>query len=331
MSIRITRVVAVAGSLAAAACRACHRRSSSRGHLALSPPTLLLRGENLAAAKARLRAHDATLRPAYDALIRDADVALKAGPFSVTQKHRTPPSGDKHDYMSLAPYWWPDTTKRDGLPFIRRDGDVNPESRLDTDSPRFGQMSDAVEALESCLLLHRRGEIRRARRGVVADVVPRSWHAHEPESALRPGNSRRDGRQRDRHHRHAQHVEHRRRCPAAAERAAVDSRRTKARCASGVAAISRGCRRAFRGRRRRRRRTIMEPGTTHRPQPSRCSSATARSRADWSVRARNSGSARRSRPTAGSRRSFRAPGRSTTACSTSSRSRGWRNWDGMSA
>ena len=37
--------------------------------------------------------------------------------------------GDKHDYLSFGSYWWPDPDKPDGLPYIRRDGGVNPESQ----------------------------------------------------------------------------------------------------------------------------------------------------------------------------------------------------------
>ena len=134
-------------SLFAAACRSPSAKPVLNGQPSVAPPTILLRGGNLAAVKSRLLSGDASLRPAYDALLRDARAALTAGPFSVTQKGRVAPSGDRHDYMSLAPYWWPDPTKPSGLPFIRRDGEVNPESRSDTDSPRFGQMSDAVETL----------------------------------------------------------------------------------------------------------------------------------------------------------------------------------------
>jgi len=74
---------------------------------------------------------------AYKNLITNAETALNEGVFSVMDKKRTPPSGDKHDYLSMGPYWWPDTTKADGLPYIRRDGEVNPETRgeyVDTDS-----------------------------------------------------------------------------------------------------------------------------------------------------------------------------------------------------
>ena len=37
----------------------------------------------------------------------------------------------------MGPYWWPDTTKIDGLPYIRRDCELNPEIHgeyVDTDS-----------------------------------------------------------------------------------------------------------------------------------------------------------------------------------------------------
>ncbi|MEI9974387.1 MAG: alginate lyase family protein [Ignavibacteriota bacterium] len=44
---------------------------------------------------------------------------MARGPYSVVQKSRVPPSGDKHDYLSQAPYWWPDPAKPDGLPYIR--------------------------------------------------------------------------------------------------------------------------------------------------------------------------------------------------------------------
>ena len=151
---------------------ACRSSTSTAPSTAASAPIelLVLRADNLARAKAGVRANDAKFRDAYDDLLRDANVALTVGPFSVTQKKRTPPSGDKHDYMSLAPYWWPDSTKPGGVPFIRRDGDVNPESRLDTDSPRFGAMADAVETLALAYYFS-----NDARYGARAAELVRAW------------------------------------------------------------------------------------------------------------------------------------------------------------
>jgi len=90
---------------------------------------------------------DAAVASARERLVRAAEQALAAGPFSVMQKTRVPPSGDKHDFLSLAPYWWPDPARRGGMPYLRRDGEVNPESRRGTDDGPFTQMHEAVWAL----------------------------------------------------------------------------------------------------------------------------------------------------------------------------------------
>jgi hypothetical protein len=85
-------------------------------------------------------------RPAFEDLLSDADEALKGGVYSVTFKNLTPEGGTKNDYMSMGPYWWPDPEKPDGLPYIRRDGEVNPE-RDKLDSPQLGKMINSVRAL----------------------------------------------------------------------------------------------------------------------------------------------------------------------------------------
>jgi hypothetical protein len=48
--------------------------------------------------------------------------------------------------MSIGPYWWPDPEKENGLPYIRRDGEINPE-RNKTDRPQLGAMIDHVRTL----------------------------------------------------------------------------------------------------------------------------------------------------------------------------------------
>ena len=81
-------------------------------------------------------------------LTKKADVILaKAQLYSVMDKVQTPPSGDKHDYMSQGPYWWPDTTKKDGKPYIRRDGIRNPEIDLISDSEEMDWMTEDVVTL----------------------------------------------------------------------------------------------------------------------------------------------------------------------------------------
>lgn len=119
-----------------------------RGHkVDAAPQTILVRGETLVRTRTEIRAGNPLIAAAFRRLVSDADSALTTGPWSVTQKTHMPPSGDKHDYLSLAPYWWPDPAKPNGLPYIRRDGEMNPATRVDHDGLRFQAMVDAVEAL----------------------------------------------------------------------------------------------------------------------------------------------------------------------------------------
>ncbi len=128
----------------------------------------------------RSRLTDAALRPAMEALRRDAGGALKAGPFSVTQKERVAPSGDKHDYFSLAPYWWPDPKSKDGLPYIRRDGETNPDSKRGVDAPLIGEMAGAVETL--AVAYYFTGEERYAERSA---LLIRAWFL-DPATKMNP-------------------------------------------------------------------------------------------------------------------------------------------------
>ncbi|WP_305009412.1 alginate lyase family protein [Hymenobacter mellowenesis] len=80
-------------------------------------------------------------------LLSEANAALKRGPYTITTKPQTPPSGDKHDYISQAPYWWPDPTKPDGKPYIQKDGLRNPESEAMKDSDTMSKLCADVQKL----------------------------------------------------------------------------------------------------------------------------------------------------------------------------------------
>jgi len=98
--------------------------------------------------KARLATNDASLIPAFRKLTNDANRALNFAPLSVMDKPKAGASGDKHDYASQAPYFWPNPTKPDGLPYLRKDGQRNPESGGEhSDAPRMARMADAAETL----------------------------------------------------------------------------------------------------------------------------------------------------------------------------------------
>lgn len=109
--------------------------------------TFLFSAPALIAARARLSRGDAQLQPAYAKLREDAEDALKLKAASVMEKPRVSASGDKHDYFSYGPYWWPDPTKPDGLPYIRRDGERNPAALENTDDAAFSLLGPAIETL----------------------------------------------------------------------------------------------------------------------------------------------------------------------------------------
>jgi hypothetical protein len=81
------------------------------------------------------------------ALAAKAPAALKAPITTVTDKTQLPASGDVHDYISYARYYWPDPTKPDGLPFVSHDGKHNHEQVARGDRPRIDKLADAVAAL----------------------------------------------------------------------------------------------------------------------------------------------------------------------------------------
>ena len=142
---------------------------------------ILLNADWLRKAKEAVQKKHPAFAAAYERLIKRADSSLTQGPFSVMNKTNTPPSGDKHDYMSQGAYWWPDPTKKDGLPYIRRDGERNPETlNNSTDVKEKGQMTGHVTTLSRAWFFS--GKEKYAER---AALLLRTWFL-DPESRMNP-------------------------------------------------------------------------------------------------------------------------------------------------
>ncbi|MBD1432002.1 alginate lyase family protein [Sphingobacterium sp. DN00404] len=83
---------------------------------------------------------------AYQRLLQQADRAMVKPIYSVTQKEGIAPSGNRHDYVSLSRYWWPNPKTANKLPYIYKDGRSNPELEQ-YDRNRLGDMCAAVNTL----------------------------------------------------------------------------------------------------------------------------------------------------------------------------------------
>jgi hypothetical protein len=111
------------------------------------PKVFMLDAARLAELKQRFLRQDKDVMALVKELQQQADNALTMKPLSVMDKGITPVSGSKHDYMSQAPYFWYDSSKPNGLPYLRRDGVRNPEINKISDHKNLDELADASERL----------------------------------------------------------------------------------------------------------------------------------------------------------------------------------------
>ncbi|CAE6481161.1 unnamed protein product [Rhizoctonia solani] len=122
---------------------------------------------------------------AQASIVRFADEILREGPWSVMNKSVTPPSGNKHDYLSYRPYYWPNCTGIGNIteltqeqiyvtcPYERRDGQFNPDYRLANDSGATQALMDALlYAPIAHLIISKSPQLNTAQR-------PDGWYASQ--------------------------------------------------------------------------------------------------------------------------------------------------------
>jgi hypothetical protein len=114
---------------------------------AQKPNTFIIDANHLVKLKKRVEQKDPSTIKTVDELKKKADALLSMKFVSVLDKTFTPVSGNKHDYMSQAPYFWYDSSKPNGLPYIRRDGEHNPEIKKITDRTYIGDLENATKTL----------------------------------------------------------------------------------------------------------------------------------------------------------------------------------------
>jgi Alginate lyase len=112
------------------------------------PRTIILDPYTLAEIKQAAARHDDSITQEFlEELLRDANSVLNKKPKSVINKNQLPPSGNEHDFYSLAPYRWPNPNTPDGLPYVSRDGRTNPEIYSIPDKKNMDDMVHSVKLL----------------------------------------------------------------------------------------------------------------------------------------------------------------------------------------
>ena len=61
-------------------------------------------------------------------ILKAAAAAMKQKPVTITAFPAKLSEGGLNDFYSNGDYWWPDSSKPNGLPYIRRDGETNPDN-----------------------------------------------------------------------------------------------------------------------------------------------------------------------------------------------------------
>jgi hypothetical protein len=79
-------------------------------------------------------------------ILRAADQALTAGPFTITRTRSPDSSGGPHDLFSMADYYWTNPTNANALPYVSRDGESYP-GLFNDHRMELRRMRDAVAAL----------------------------------------------------------------------------------------------------------------------------------------------------------------------------------------
>jgi len=131
------------------------------------PKTITFNGENLLKMKAELDMNSALVQN----LKKRADELIGARPYNVVARKLKAMSGNPHDYMSMGPYWWPNPNTENGLPYIRRDGEINPETRMEDN---YTAMAERVFNLALAAFL-----FEDKKYGEQAEEFLKVWHLNE--------------------------------------------------------------------------------------------------------------------------------------------------------
>lgn len=87
-------------------------------------------------------------------IVHVADAALVLPPITITQFRAKLSDGGPNDFYSNGDYWWPNPNTTNGLPYVQRDGQTNPENFIEH-RKCIAKLRDAVAALGAAYKLTR--------------------------------------------------------------------------------------------------------------------------------------------------------------------------------
>lgn len=121
--------------------------SGCNTHKAVKHLSCTLNDQLLIEAKKALDNGEPEVIAVVEGMVSKAEEWFDMPLYSVVNKEKTAPSGDKQDYVTLSPYWWPNPESENGLPYVQRDGERNPEVYDYPERENSNRLSQAVETL----------------------------------------------------------------------------------------------------------------------------------------------------------------------------------------
>ena len=109
-------------------------------------------------------------------IMRAANSYLNEKPVTVTASHSPRSAGGPHDFYSEGDYWWPDP-KNPGGPYIRRDGETNPDN-FTAHREAMVRLSLQVPALTAAWKITRDAAFRKKYAAKVSEHL-RAWFVDE--------------------------------------------------------------------------------------------------------------------------------------------------------
>ena len=138
-----------------------------------APKTVSFNGELLLKMKREGEVADSALA----VLKAHADAHLASPRMTVIDREARAVSQNPHDYASYGPYWWPNPDTPDGLPYVRRDGEILPGT-IEEITPR--KVARKILELTLAAFYFDNEEYGRAAEKAIYD-----WHLN-PETYMEP-------------------------------------------------------------------------------------------------------------------------------------------------